>query len=83
MPFSVPPLRERLADVAPLARMFIERLTPDGEERPELGADGLAALEEYGWPGNVCELRNVLERAMAHAPVLRVLGAENLRISRK
>ncbi|HEY8038395.1 MAG TPA: sigma 54-interacting transcriptional regulator, partial [Polyangiaceae bacterium] len=41
----VPPLRERVEDVVPLARMFIERLAPEGQERPELAADAIAALE--------------------------------------
>jgi tetratricopeptide (TPR) repeat protein len=82
VPLAVPPLRERLEDLVPLARMFIERLTPEDEDRPELGADAVAALEEYTWPGNVRELRNVIERAMAYAPVPRVLCAEHLRIGR-
>jgi transcriptional regulator with PAS, ATPase and Fis domain len=80
VPLSVPPLRERVQDVAPLARMFIERLAPEGDDRPELGPDAVAALEAHAWPGNVRELRNVIERAMAYAPVPRVLCAADLRI---
>jgi hypothetical protein len=82
VPLSVPPLRERVEDVVPLARMFVERLTPEGQERPELGADAMAALEGYPWPGNVRELRNVTERAMAYAPVPSILRAQHLRIGR-
>jgi transcriptional regulator with PAS, ATPase and Fis domain len=62
--------------------MFIERLTPEGQERPELSPDAIAALEGYPWPGNVRELRNVAERAMAYAPVPSMLRAEHLRIIR-
>jgi transcriptional regulator with PAS, ATPase and Fis domain len=82
VPLSVPPLRERVEDVVPLARMFIERLTPEGQDRPELSPDAIAALEGYPWPGNVRELRNVCERGMAYAPVPSVLRADNLRIGR-
>jgi transcriptional regulator with PAS, ATPase and Fis domain len=80
VPLSVPPLRERVQDVVPLARAFIERLVPEGQDRPELGVDATAALEGHTWPGNVRELRNVIERAMAYAPVPAVLRAEHLRI---
>jgi predicted ATP-dependent protease len=83
VPLAVPPLRERVDDVVPLARMFLERLAPEGQERPELGADAIAVLERYLWPGNVRELRNVIERAMAYAPVPSVLRAEHLRIGSK
>jgi hypothetical protein len=83
VPLSVPPLRERVEDVVPLARAFIERLVPEGQERPELGVDATAALEGHTWPGNVRELRNVIERAMAYAPVPSVLRAEHLRIGYK
>lgn len=83
VPLSVPPLRERVEDVVPLARMFIERLAPEGQERPELSLDAIAALEGYTWPGNVRELRNAIERAMAYAPIPSVLRAERLRIGRR
>jgi len=55
----VPPLRERTADIAPLACFFLEQEAP--EQRFSQAA--LRALEWYDWPGNVRELRNVLERA--------------------
>lgn len=55
----VPPLREHLEDVGPLARAFVERT--EGAKQIEDGV--LRALESYSWPGNVRELRNVVERA--------------------
>jgi DNA-binding NtrC family response regulator len=55
----VPPLRERVEDIAPLADHF---LAGYGAE-PKLTREALDVLERYWWPGNVRELRNVLTRA--------------------
>jgi DNA-binding NtrC family response regulator len=60
----IPPLRERLADLEPLARAFIQRARPNSTEpRPALSPEALELLKGYHWPGNVRELKNVLERA--------------------
>ena len=56
---QVPPLRERVEDIAPLAYHFLHEVDP----RLDLGDDALSALEEYDWPGNVRELRNAITRA--------------------
>jgi hypothetical protein len=80
VPLRVPPLRDRKEDVLSLARLFIERLAPEGTEPPHLAADAVAALMAYHWPGNVRELRNLIERAMAYAPIPRVLHARELRL---
>jgi DNA-binding NtrC family response regulator len=64
-PLYVPPLRQRPEDVVPLARHFLATLQPklgrrfDGFER-----DAENLLLAYSWPGNVREMRNVIERAM-------------------
>jgi transcriptional regulator of acetoin/glycerol metabolism len=59
---EIPPLRERGADILPLARHFIAELSAD---KPlVLSGDAARAIERYPWPGNVRELRNVLERAV-------------------
>lgn len=65
---TVPPLREHLEDVGPLARAFLERT--EGAKQIDDGV--LRALESYSWPGNVRELRNVVERAamMARADTI-------------
>jgi predicted ATP-dependent protease len=81
VPLHVHPLRERREDVTALARMFLARLTSEGEKAPALGADAIRALESHSWPGNVRELRNVMERAMAYSPIPSVLSASQLRIS--
>ena len=66
MAFHVPPLRERLADIAPLARAFaLASSAAIGRSHcPELSAEALSVLESYDWPGNIRELRNVMERAV-------------------
>ena len=61
---TIPPLRERLGEIAELSRLFLasaaERL---GRPAPRLGEQALAFLQRHAWPGNVRELRNVVERA--------------------
>ena len=63
VPIHLPPLRERLADIIPLAENF---LTHTGTPR-QLSATAAAALLAHPWPGNVRELRNAMERAAALA----------------
>jgi transcriptional regulator with GAF, ATPase, and Fis domain len=64
-PITVPPLRERGADVELLAQDFLQRnCTRMGKPSLELTADCLRRLRSYHWPGNVRELENVIERAV-------------------
>jgi len=69
----VPPLRERLEDVDGLAQHFLSRLGA-GAGIDTLSAEAAAALQSFHWPGNVRQLRNVIERACAlgHGPELRL-----------
>lgn len=60
-PIRVPPLRERATDISLLAPALLSRLAP--ERKIELSASALTRLCRYGFPGNVRELRNILERA--------------------
>ncbi|WP_222565613.1 sigma-54-dependent transcriptional regulator [Novilysobacter antarcticus] len=64
----VPPLRERLSDLPGLCAKILQRLASDlGREPPALSAEAMDALGQYAFPGNVRELENILERAMAMA----------------
>ncbi|AKI99919.1 sigma-54-dependent transcriptional regulator [Archangium gephyra] len=81
VPVHVPPLRERREDIIALARHFVNQLSPEGKEPPQLGPDALAALVAHPWPGNVRELRNVIERSLAFGSLPAVLGADRLRIA--
>jgi transcriptional regulator with GAF, ATPase, and Fis domain len=63
-PVLMPPLRERLEDVRPLAEFFLEKLCAEDEmPRKRLSAEALGYLENGQWPGNVRELQHALERA--------------------
>jgi formate hydrogenlyase transcriptional activator len=64
-PISVPPLRERASDVPILASYFLTRLGPAVGKRVEaIEPASMDRLIRYAWPGNIRELRNVLERAL-------------------
>lgn len=62
-PITLPPLRQRPADIAPLARHFVCAAS-GSRPRPELSAAAIAALVAYRWPGNVRELANLVQRAV-------------------
>lgn len=59
----VPPLRERVADIGPLATFFLEQQDP----RRRFTLDAIEVLARYSWPGNVRELRNVVTRAAVYS----------------
>jgi transcriptional regulator with GAF, ATPase, and Fis domain len=64
-PIMVPPLRERLEDVPDLVRHFVDEFAHAlGKPVPALAPATLEGLQAYTWPGNIRELRNVVERAM-------------------
>ncbi len=68
VPVNVPPLRDRRADIAELARHFIHKLAP--RANPSVNAiseDAVVRLLAYSWPGNVRELENAIEQALVFA----------------
>jgi len=74
-PIDVPPLRERGDDVVQLALHFLERTCKDfGHEPLSLSRKQAALLKQYDWPGNIRELKNVIERAviLSQGKVLRL-----------
>jgi two-component system nitrogen regulation response regulator NtrX len=69
VPIRVPPLRERREDIPLLARHFMARGAVAARIQPrEFGEDALAALQAYTWPGNVRQLRNVVDWLLIMAP---------------
>ena len=63
VPIQVPPLRERREDIRELAHHFLARSAVQMGRIPQVLSDGAAQLlETYGWPGNIRELQNLLER---------------------
>lgn len=64
-PIHVPPLRERRDDIPLLAKHFIELSTKELRcKEPRLTRAAVTALQNYAWPGNIRELRNIIERAV-------------------
>ena len=64
-PIHVPPLRERPEDIPLLVWRFVEEFSKSfGKRVDSIADDSMAALQQYEWPGNLRELRNVVERAM-------------------
>ncbi len=64
-PIHVAPLRERREDIPLLSKHFVETFTKDLKgTRPRLTSAEIVRLQHYDWPGNIRELRNVIERAV-------------------
>lgn len=69
VPVVVPPLAERREDIPVLVQHFFARYANDqGMPPPEISIEAMAALQAYEWPGNVRQLRNVVERTVILAP---------------
>lgn len=63
-PIDVPPLRDRVADIAPLATHFLGLIAAElGREHLRISRQQRPILEGHQWPGNIRELKNVIERA--------------------
>jgi transcriptional regulator with PAS, ATPase and Fis domain len=80
MPFQIPPFRERSSDDRIALINAIHRETralyPDGP--PMITPEAIARLQEYPWPGNIREVRQVMERAMQIARGQIAIGVEHL-----
>ncbi|MDL1891285.1 sigma-54-dependent Fis family transcriptional regulator [Sphingobacteriales bacterium CHB3] len=60
VPLVIPPLRERKDDIPPIIHHFLQRYAPD--KQINVAGDALRTLVDYSWPGNIRELRNVVQR---------------------
>jgi DNA-binding NtrC family response regulator len=69
VPLRIPPLRERPTDIVPLAEHFMESIAvAHARPRRQLSAAAARLLEQYSFPGNVRELRNLIERLLISSP---------------
>ena len=69
VPVNLPSLAERREDVPPLVERFVARYASERRvATPAVGGEAMAALQAYDWPGNVRQLRNVVERTIILAP---------------
>jgi two-component system response regulator PilR (NtrC family) len=74
IPVKLPPLRERQDDVALLAEHFLAKYTQQmGKPITAISNEALVHLQRYEWPGNIRELENVIERAVALEPTPTIL----------
>lgn len=75
VPICIPSLRNRRADIEPLARFFLKRFSLETKKNfRDFDVDSLRCLLSYDWPGNVRELENIIERAcvLGGPPYIRV-----------
>lgn len=69
---ELPPLRERREDIPDLTSELLAQAAADMDAAPTLDSDVIEAFEAYAWPGNIRELRNVIERAVAITDTARI-----------
>jgi two-component system nitrogen regulation response regulator NtrX len=73
VPVKLPPLRERREDIPELVSHFLARLAAERRmPSPAISEEAMAALQAHDWPGNVRQLRNIIERTLILAPSERV-----------
>ena len=78
IPIRVPPLRERVDDIQELVNEFLDEFSLETKkERKFLSPDALELLKKYSWPGNIRELKNLIERMAIMYPG-RVINAEDM-----
>ncbi|MEZ5708767.1 MAG: sigma-54 dependent transcriptional regulator [Blastomonas sp.] len=69
VPVAIPALSERRDDIPSLVEHYLARFASEHAIRPpEISSEALAALQSYNWPGNVRQLRNMIERTIILAP---------------
>jgi len=69
VPIAVPPLRDRKEDIPALVDHFIRSLAAEyGRPPKKITADAIESLQEYNWPGNIRELKNLIERLVIMTP---------------
>ena len=81
VPIAVPPLRDRVEDLPVLVKHFVERFHKDNARSPKvIDSSAIRALQAYHWPGNIRELKNIVERLliMVNQEVILAADVENV-----
>jgi DNA-binding NtrC family response regulator len=79
IPITLPPLRQRREDIPLLARHFVQKsCEQNGLALKQIGQDALRTLMAYDWPGNIRQLENAVEHAVAMAAMQPQIGADAL-----
>lgn len=73
---KVPPLRERMSDIPYLAHKFLQESNRRQHKYVSISEPALAKMEHYEWPGNVRQLKNVVERAVLHCKGYEITAEE-------
>lgn len=82
-PIDLQPLRQRVADIMPLARRFLREFCAEaGQAEKAISEAARQTLEQHGWPGNVRELRHVIERAFILSERSPTILQEHIRLRR-
>ena len=80
VPLNVPTLSERKEDIAELTRYFVSQLSKiSGLKEREFSNETIAALQAYSWPGNIRQLRNVVENTLIMNPINSSGSADKIR----
>lgn len=77
IPIKVPPLRERTEDVPLLVEHFLEYFAAEyGQQTKKITPEAIRILQKFSWPGNIRELKNVLERIVIMTPSATITPAD-------
>jgi len=77
IPIKVPSLRERLEDIPELVDNFLDIFAAEyGQQKKEITEDAVKMLQKHPWPGNIRELKNVLERLVIMTPSKTITAAD-------
>ena len=77
IPIKVPSLRERLEDIPELVDNFLDIFAAEyGQQKKEITEDAVKMLQKHPWPGNIRELKNVLERLVIMTPSKTIAAAD-------
>lgn len=79
LPITIPPLRERRADIVPMAEHFIHKYNERYGLEKRISDEGLQYFLEYDWPGNIRELQNVIQRLLINSDDSLISGMTVLR----